>query len=396
MFFLAQIIFTFAAAHARDLHVDPAKGDDTSDGVAQPVKSIKQAIRLALPGDTIHLEKTTYYESAEFGKKSGEPGKPIVLEGHGAVLEGSERVTGKDWEHVSAGLYRKVHLLPKIEPFVLQRWFMVWGDKLVHMDRTSKGRLAPFKQPADLQIDEWTYVADEEAFYIRIARESDLDTMRIRYPARSSGVAIGGAAHLVVRDLTCTHVSNDGFNVHGSARDCRFENIQAIGCGDDGFSAHEDAECEIDGFRSIGNSTGFTDINSSKTHYQRVYVGGCLAFDFLFQGDGEHSVRDAVIQSFAQTPFGVGSPDPSATRSCQVQLEDLYFVQTGKAYQVRLPVRTSVAITRSSFLNFPPFESKGELTLKDCVVSLEYDMGYNSLTVGADMARLMKLGLFSH
>ena len=52
---------------AADLHVDPIQGDDSANGYERPVKSLAVAIRLASPGDTIHLlPDTTYYDWAAF------------------------------------------------------------------------------------------------------------------------------------------------------------------------------------------------------------------------------------------------------------------------------------------------------------------------------------------
>ncbi|MCX6982547.1 MAG: hypothetical protein NTV08_17615 [Verrucomicrobia bacterium] len=59
--------------------------------VGTDVKTIHEAIKIAQPGDTIHLEPIVYRDCAGvYGKKS-EAGKPITLDGHGATLEGSVR-----------------------------------------------------------------------------------------------------------------------------------------------------------------------------------------------------------------------------------------------------------------------------------------------------------------
>ena len=63
------------AASASNLRVDLVIGDDTNDGATQPVKTIGRAIRLAMPGDTIHLQPVTHRDWAGFFDKSGEPGK---------------------------------------------------------------------------------------------------------------------------------------------------------------------------------------------------------------------------------------------------------------------------------------------------------------------------------
>jgi len=113
--FVAAIILPALAA-GRALHVNPTTGDDAQDGVAKPVKSIARAVKLAQPGDTIHLTPGVYFESADLTKKHGLPGRPITLDGHGAVLDGSEPLRASDWEALRKGLFRKVKLISALLP----------------------------------------------------------------------------------------------------------------------------------------------------------------------------------------------------------------------------------------------------------------------------------------
>lgn len=335
----------------RSIHVDPAQGSDGNDGVAQPVKTIARAIRLAEPGDTIHLAPSVYYESADFSNKHGDPGNPITLDGHGAVLDGSEPVTADTWESLGDGLFRKQHLLKHIDEAVIGRWFMLWNGRMNHMGRTMKGPKAPLKKPADLQPDEWTYVAAEDAFYIRLAPGQSLEAASIRYPARSAGIIESMAAsHLTVRNLTNTHVYNDGCNIHGITRDCRFENIASIECGDDGFSAHDDCHCEIDGFLSVGNSTGIADANASVTHYRRVLIRDCLGIDVLMIGDGEHSLTDAVVLSSAATPLNMDPVSGAGRSPCRLRLENVLFRRVGPAAEMRVNRGSSLSAERCTLL----------------------------------------------
>lgn len=288
------------------IQVDPVKGDDHNDGVQAPVKTIARAVRLAQPGDTVHLTPDTYYEGVDLSTKRGEPGKPITVDGHGAVIEGSDPVKAADWEDLGKGLFRKVKLLPKMNPAILQRWFFLWDGKMNHMGRTSKGPSALLKKIEELQINEWTYIEAEDAFYLKLPEGQSLDAAKIRSPVRSSAVTLSGkGAHLVVKNITGTHVHNDGFNIHGDQIDTVFENIAAIDCGDDGFSAHEAAECRIDGFTSIGNSTGLCDTVSSVTHYKNVFISRCLAYDIFFIGDSPHSMENVLVESSAVYPLAV-------------------------------------------------------------------------------------------
>ena len=81
---------------ARQIYVDPTIGNDRANGLASqphgtdaPLKTIARGIALAKPGDTVHLAPVVFRESAVFFNRHGEPGKPITLDGHGAVLRGA-------------------------------------------------------------------------------------------------------------------------------------------------------------------------------------------------------------------------------------------------------------------------------------------------------------------
>ena len=348
------------------------QGDDKNDGLEKPFKSIARAIRVALPGDSIHLAPATYYESADFTNKHGELGRPITLDGHGAVLEGSEPVTSKEWEQAAPDLYRKQHLIHRIDDAIIQRWFMLWNGRMNHMGRTSKGVRAPFKKPADLQPNEWTYAPEEDAFYVRLAPGQDLDAANLRYPARSAGVIESiSASHLTVRNLTSAHVYNDGCNIHGMTRDCRFENIVSMECGDDGFSAHDDCQCEIDGFTSIGNSTGFADVGSSVTHYRNIRIQDCLGIDLLVMGDGEHSITNGIILSSAHTPMSFDPDTGSRLRDCSLTLKNVLFQRVGAPADMRMNKGTTLNATRCTFLGVNLLNAGGAVSFKNCVFAGE-------------------------
>ncbi len=280
--------------------------------VGEDVKTIAAAIKLAQPGDTIHLQPIVYRDYAGFYAKKGEPGKPITLDGHGATLEGSDPLDPQKWNEVSPGLFEAKDLLARLDDAIIMRWFFLWDGKMNHMGRTSKGKKAAFKKVDALQPGEWTFVQDHVrdkvvanqifgSFFIRIPAGQKLDQARIFSPMRSVGVGLGGAnAHLVIRNITATHPYNDGFNIHGDCRDVVFENIRAIECGDDGISAHESAEYRVDGLVAIGNSTGITDTVAAKTTYRHVFLADNLAFDLYFLNDGRYAVSDAVVLSSAE------------------------------------------------------------------------------------------------
>jgi hypothetical protein len=235
---------------ARDWCVDNLIGaDDAAGTVEAPLRTINTAIGRAAPGDTIHLVPNTepYKQMVVFHNRSGEPGNPITIDGHGATLSGSEPLDPAAWEQVGPGLYRSTTLQPN-SPAIIGRYCFIFDGAINRMGRSSKGPRPAWPKPTDLQPGEWTWLADEGAFYVRTPGDKPLAECDIAAPMRANGVALSGLCeHLIIRNLTATHVWNDGYNIHGESHDILVENIRAIECGDDGISAHEQCDIEVRG-----------------------------------------------------------------------------------------------------------------------------------------------------
>jgi hypothetical protein len=352
-------------ATARDLHV------------GREVATIAQAIRLAQPGDTIHLEPRVYHEDAGFHARKGEPGRPITLDGHGATLDGSEPLDPAQWRELEPALWVADDLLPMLSDSVLGRWYFLFDGRMQRMGRTSKGRKAAFKEPAGLQPGEWTFVRDTSRedpsskrihgrFFIRLAPGRSLAQAGIRLPVRAAGVHLSGDnAHLVIRNLTATHVYNDGFNIHGDCREVVFENIRAIECGDDGISAHESAQYRVDGLVSIGNSTGITDIGTARTSYRNVFLARNVGYDLYFLDEGRYSLTKALIHSSAQNPLVITG---RAGGECRVVLEQVHLK---RRVEPRLGVVARHAVLEARQCTFEGLELQvtGTATWDNCRIN---------------------------
>ncbi len=311
-----------------------SSGRDLRVGIDPDIPTIAHAIKAALPGDTIHLEPKVYRDYAGFYGKKGEPGKPITLEGHGATLDGSDPLEPSGWTEVSPGLFANPDLLPRFDTAMLARWFFLWNGTVNRMGQASKGKSEPLKAPEDLSPGEWTFVRDLSrdlpesrqifgTFYLKIAPGKSLGEESIFVPVRSAGVQFSGDnAHLVIRNLTARYPYNDGFNIHGDCRDVVFENITAIGCGDDGISAHESAQYRVKGFVSIGNSTGICDTGTAQTSYEKVFIAECVSVDLYFLDDGRYALRDVLVDSSAQQPFILTGREEGEAR---MSLVNVYF-----------------------------------------------------------------------
>ncbi len=365
--------------------------------VGHDVPTIAHAIKAAQPGDTIHLEPKVYRDYAGFYAKRGEPGKPITLDGHGATLEGSDPLDPSQWREVSPGLFAADELLPRLDDAIIARWFFLIDGKMSRMGRTSKGRSAPLKTPDDLQPGEWTFVKDSSreptppsrqifgTFFIRLSPGQSLADANIFVPVRSAGVQFSGDnAHLVIRNLTATHPYNDGFNIHGDCRDVVFENIRAIECGDDGISAHESAQYRVDGFVSIGNSTGICDTGTARTSYRRVFIADCVGFDLYFLDEGRYTLTDALVLSSAQNPLTVTGRTEG---DCHLTMENVLIRRLVEPRIGQVTTRATLDARRCTFEGLD-VRVTGTATWDQCLVNGEPS---SPGATGADTDELIKL-----
>lgn len=345
--------------------------------VGKDVQTINEAIKIAVPGDTIHLEPKVYRDYAGFYGKKGEPGLPITLDGHGAVLEGSDPLDPAQWKEVEPGLFAAENLLPRLDDAIIARWFFLFDGRMNLMGRTSKGKSAAFKQPGELLPGEWTFLKEPAreippskqiygTFFIKLAPGSGLAQAKISVPVRSAGVQFGkDNAYLVIKNLTATHPYNDGFNIHGDCRDVVFENIRAIECGDDGISAHESAQYRVDGFVSIGNSTGITDTGTAQTSYNRVFIAKCVGFDVFFLDEGRYTLTNALILSSAQNGLSING---RGAGECRVNMENVFFRRLVTPNQGNVSTRASLEAKNCTFENME-FKGAGRMHLDNCLIN---------------------------
>jgi len=353
------------------LLVDPNKGDDRNDGRVAAVKTIARSIALAQPGDTIHLAPGIYYESADFSNKHGLPGNPITLDGHGAVLDGSEPVTSATWKELLPGVFRRERLYQKTDSFIVDRWFLLEGGKINRMDRCAKAPSQPLPASDAMIPGDWTYVSKEDAFYLLLKPGESLDQLRIRYPARRCGVIFEEAGSwITVKNITTTHVYDDGFHISGTQRNLQFENITAIECGDDGFSAEDDTECTIKGLVSIANGTGIYCSGTSRTQIKNAFIKECIGFDLYFNGR-EHSLENALVESSAARALwldGSQQKEPGAVSTLRMKNVAMKRVDGGPQ-ELRIGAGTFFQAEQCKFLGLNLLLNHGgKVDLKKCLV----------------------------
>ncbi len=336
---LVVFLFMSVIVSGKDIYVNNQSGADSNSGLSKsnPFRTIQKAVATVNPGDVIHLSNTglPYKETLFFSKQKGTAEARITVEGNGATLSGSEMLDITEWEQVSPGLYKNsvLYTARRFNKDVINRYFFLFDGKINRMGRTLKGLNAPLKKPAELGENEWTFVDGENAFYLKIDTKKKLVDCLIEYPVRSTGVQISDSASFItIKNMTSTHFYNDGFGITGNTRKLKFENIQALYCGDDGISAHANCEYEVDGLISIGNGTGICDTGNSNTSYNRVFIRDCLGVDIYFlnekvEGGANHFISNSIILGNAAKPLLLNTEKPKGELS--VTMDNVLFI--GKA-----------------------------------------------------------------
>ena len=305
LFLVLGLAATAAAAHAAVWHVNNVTGKATHDGLApdRAFDRIALAVAKARAGDTVVLAKTSkpYSEGLRLGGKLGEPARPIVIEGSGAVLSGYRALPSSAWKAQGDGLFL----------------FTDFGDGVKRMLGVRRryrllpwlregGRMLPRVSPRRLGAGE-AYWWTGKGLVLRPAEGKTPADYRLRMTTLSSVVAVANSHYIVVRDLVCEGASNDGFNVHGDCQGLIFENIEGRYNGDDGFSIHEDISAVVRNGWFHHNDYGIQDVNASRSVYFGVVTDHNRRAGISLHG-GVHLVADSVSRDNPVQVQVSGSP----------------------------------------------------------------------------------------
>lgn len=310
---VALVLLLLAAAP--EVWVAPGTGRDSQPGTAAaPFATCRAALRHLPAGGTLHLAPSaTPYHEPILITRGGTAEQPLVIDGHGAIIDLGTDLSSAPWTQDGAEWVcgRDLGRPPLDDARKPGDWMFaglfVDGRPYNVRQRRATGPLAP----GDLRYD-----ADGRLRFVPLGRAPGAASITLPAPAAVSCVAISGASFVTVRRLTARYAGNDGFNIHGDCRAIRLEQVRALHCADEGISAHESAEVEVEDaeIAFCGSvSGGITDVQQSVSHYTRCLVHHNRVCGFGFE-QGRHRLRTCV--SFGH-PRG-DLPKPSAT----VVLED--------------------------------------------------------------------------
>ncbi len=257
--FMLPFLLVAGELAAATIHVNNVTGNDTRTGASEaaPVATLRRAVTLSKPGDTIRLAATgvPFQESLSFAAgQGGLPNLPLVVEGQGAVLTGLRDVAPAAWQRQANGTY-----FQPLRRFGARKPYLVGRD-----GRIPAGGL-------DTLVPGQHCWAKNGVYFLPETGRAPADDA-LKGTLLSEGVSIHNASYITIRNVTCEYFSNDGFNVHGECRGLLFENIVSRHNGDDGFSLHEDVGAVVRHAHLYDNDYGIQDINASQSIFNGVLV----------------------------------------------------------------------------------------------------------------------------
>ncbi len=311
--FLMMAVTGIFSLSAADLYVDYNQGKSRNSGTKDaPLATFSQAVKKASAGDTIYIlpSDKPIRDNIRVHNKSGEPGKPIIVDGMNNIFLGTQPLKSSQWQESSPGYF--VYKI-KTGANMAGRLFLTFNGKINRMGRVLKGAGGKkFKKVEDLQPGEWTVVdkglvpdgkgPHKPHFYEYVVRlpegAKNLADAKIEMPLirKASGVQISGkSSHWVFRNMIVKNFHNDGYNIHGKCVDLLFENIAAVDCGDDGISAHEACEITVKNMVAIGNSTAACHIQETDCKHENIYAEKITGRELFFTANSKNTFKNVYM-----------------------------------------------------------------------------------------------------
>jgi len=244
---LVVAIIPASAAAGRDIFVDNLAGNDTYTGelalaAAQaertgPVRSINKALRLAQQGDRIVLAArgAPYRECiALVGKDHGGSSlRPFVIEGNGAILDGSAPVPAIAWEHFDGPVFR--FRPPKVGH---QQLFL--NDRPA--PQVTASTLAD--GPPELEPLQWCLQASYIYFCVEWGKLPE--DYPLTFAEKQTGITLFHVRDVVIANLTVQGFQLDAINAHNSARNVVLRGVTCRGNGRAGVAVGGASLVELD------------------------------------------------------------------------------------------------------------------------------------------------------
>ncbi len=210
---LAAWLTAAGVGAARNIYVDNVVGDDLLDGTQPsnlspgigPLHTITRALRAAGAGDRIILSNTgqPYRESVSLvgSRHSGNPVGPFMIEGNGAVLDGTVAVPPEAWQWFRGDVFR---FQPPRKQF--QQMFLDGAPAVRHPAGTQDGVAAQLKPREWAEAGGW--------IYFRVDAGNLPQAYALTYSAWPVGITLYKVEGVAIRNLTVQGYRIDGLNLN--------------------------------------------------------------------------------------------------------------------------------------------------------------------------------------
>ena len=224
-----------------DLYVDNIAGDDSLDGRSPsigreghtgPFRTISRALRIAGPDSRISLARTAkpYRESFTL---VGRAHDRIVLEGNGAIIDGSLPVPPDAWEHFTDDIFR-------FRPRLMTYQQLLLNDlPLDRQTRTDGEPGLPYLSPLH-----WSLL--DGYIYFRVPRDKVPRDLALSHCGSAVGITLYSVDGAAIHNLIVQGFQVDGVNAISNAFDCHFNKIICRGNGRSGISVSGSSRVTID------------------------------------------------------------------------------------------------------------------------------------------------------
>ncbi|GAB6166645.1 hypothetical protein JCM19992_26450 [Thermostilla marina] len=239
------------SASARDIFVNNRSGDDhflgrqptDGTGYAGPVRTIEKALALAQSGDRIVIAATgiPYRESLTVAtaRLGGNAVREFIIEGNGAVLDGTVPVPREAWELYTPAWRAEKKVVFRCWPPLKGTQILYIGDKPgLRVPADSAAELPPMLEPM-----QWCY--HRGALYLGLPENARPEQYDLRYAGMRSGLTLHHVSKVVIRDLVIQGFQTDGIAVANTVKDLRLERVVCRGNGRAGISVGAVSRVEI-------------------------------------------------------------------------------------------------------------------------------------------------------
>jgi hypothetical protein len=236
--------------------------------------------------------------------RGGTAEAPEVFDGKGMVIDLGTDVTGHAWKK-EGDVWTSSAPLSGPKPVADGQNAALFLDELpltLARDRaaeraSSDKKTFRYLPPSALRPGQMGCTPDG-LLYFRWPSGKAPGTARVILPPKTGTSCVSiECSHIIVRNITAIHASNDGFNIHGDRAGVRLEQVKAFSNCDEGISAHETVQMAVDGAEIAWNGSsdgGVADVNQSVTTYKNCTVHDNVGAAFKFAGKS-HRVTDTTI-----------------------------------------------------------------------------------------------------